>query len=50
MQKSLEASYEDAKRMFERVERPPSEQDFLDMNMAMVSAMKSKPAGSRRML
>lgn len=34
--------------MFERVERPPSQQDFVDINFAMVRAMKTKPA--RRML
>lgn len=36
--------------MFDKLDQPPSGSDLADMNFRMVRAMKSKPAGSSRIL
>jgi hypothetical protein len=43
LQKALNVDYEDAKKMFDRVDKPPTGNELLDINFEMVRAMKSKP-------
>jgi hypothetical protein len=47
-QKAMNASYEDANKMFDMIDKPPMGKDLLAMNMDMVKAMKS--AKARRVL
>jgi len=44
----MDVKYEDATKMFDKVDAPPSGSDLADMNFKMVAAMKSAP--TRRVL
>jgi len=43
LQKALSVDYEDAVKLFDRVDKPPTGSELLDINFDMVRALKSQP-------